>query len=94
MAGYGAAQLSAAVLSNLKIEMFNEIPIKKMRANSLTELDLKGTWGKDVGVEGVMVVAGLLPVMGALTKLSLAKNKLGEEGTEFLCDALDNNNTL
>ena len=42
IAGDGAVQLAAAVLGNLKIEMFNEIPIKEMRANSLTELDLKG----------------------------------------------------
>jgi hypothetical protein len=41
-----------------------------------------------------MVVAGLIPVMGGLTMLSLAKNKLGEEGTKFLCDALVGNNTL
>jgi hypothetical protein len=62
--GDGAEQISAAVLGNLKIEMFNKIPIKEMRANSLTELDLNG---KGVGVEGGMVVAGLIPVMGALT---------------------------
>ena len=66
IAGDGAAQLSAAVLGNLKIEMFNEIPIKEMRANSITELDLKE---KGLGVEGGMVVAGLLPVMGALTQV-------------------------
>ena len=30
IAGDGAAQLSAAVLGNLKIEMFNEIPIKEI----------------------------------------------------------------
>jgi hypothetical protein len=65
-AGDGASQLAAAVLGNLKIEMFNEIPIKEMRANSLTELDLNG---KVVGVEGGMVVAGLIPVMGALTEV-------------------------
>jgi hypothetical protein len=73
IAGDGAAQLSAAVLGNLKIEMYNEIPIKEMRANSLTELDLKG---KGVGVEGGMVVAGLIPVMGALTSLDLSGNQL------------------
>ena len=72
-AGDGAAQLSAAVLGNLKIEMFNEIPIKEMRANSLTELDLNG---KGVGVEGGMVVAGLIPVMGGLTSLDLSNNAL------------------
>ena len=33
-----------AVLGNLKIEIFNEIPIKEMRANSLTELDLNGKY--------------------------------------------------
>jgi hypothetical protein len=44
----GAEQLSAAVLGNLEIEMFNGIPIKEMRANSFTELDLMGH-----GVRGV-----------------------------------------
>jgi len=44
----GAEQLSAAVLGNLEIEMFNGIPIKEMRANSFTELDLMGN-----GVRGV-----------------------------------------
>jgi hypothetical protein len=66
IAGNGAAQLAAAVLGNLKIEMFNEIPIKEMRADSFTELDLKL---KNFGVEGGMVVAGLIPVMGALTQV-------------------------
>eukprot|EP00900_Chrysochromulina_parva_P006654 jgi/Chrpa1/15990/Chrysochromulina_OHIO_Genome00024039-RA len=73
IAGNGAVQLAAAVLGNLKIEMFNEIPIKEMRADSFTELDLKR---KDVGVEGGMVVAGLIPAMGGLTNLNLSENKL------------------
>ena len=30
IAGDGAVQLSAAVLGNLKVEMFNRIPIKEM----------------------------------------------------------------
>jgi len=73
IAGDGAAQLAAAVLGNLKIEMFNEIPINEMRADSFTELDLNG---KGVGVEGGMVVAGLIPVMGGLTSLNLSDNQL------------------
>ena len=79
--GDGAAQLSAAILGNLKIEMFNEMPIKEMRANSLTELDLSH---KSIGVEGCMVVAGLIPAMGSLTSLSLADNHLGDNGVEAL----------
>ena len=102
IAGDGAAQLSAAVLGNLKIEMFNEIPIKEMRANSITELDLKE---KGLGVEGGMVVAGLLPVMGSLTSLNLGHNQLcgldqfGQgtytaEGITAIADALRVNGAL
>ena len=91
IAGDGAAQLAAAVLANLKIEMFNKIPIKEMRADTFTELDLKG---KYFGVEGGMVVAGLIPVMGGLTKMSLAGNQLEEEGTKAICEALEQNKTL
>eukprot|EP00900_Chrysochromulina_parva_P015230 jgi/Chrpa1/23708/Chrysochromulina_OHIO_Genome00027833-RA len=74
IAGDGAVQLAVAVLGNLNINFFNEIPIKEMRAK---ELDLKG---KDVGVEGGMVVAGLIPVMGALTSLELRGNQLRDKG--------------
>jgi hypothetical protein len=91
IAGDGAVLLAGAVLGNLKIEIFNEIPIKEMRANSLTELDLNG---KDFGVEGRMVVVGLIPVMGGLTKMSLANSELGEEGTKAICEALEQNKTL
>jgi hypothetical protein len=88
ISGDGAAQLSTAVLGNLKIEMFNEIPIKEMRANSFTELDLKE---KGFGVEGGMVVAGLMPVMGGLTALDLSSNSLKDEGVSAVCEAIQSN---
>ncbi|KOO25897.1 protein nlrc3 [Chrysochromulina tobinii] len=81
IAGDGAAQLSAAVLGNLKFDMFNKIPIKKMRADSFTELDLKA---KYIGVEGAMVVAGLIPVMGALTVANLLGSDLDAESAKML----------
>jgi hypothetical protein len=83
IAGDGAALLAAAVLGNLKIEMFNEIPIKAMRANSLMELDLNG---EGVGIAGIMVVAGLIPVMGALTRVDVRFNNLSEQGKVVLND--------
>ena len=89
--GDGAAKLSAAVFGNLKIQMFNKIPIKEMRANSITELDLKG---KGIGVEGGLVVAGLLPVMGSLTSLNLSSNHFGAEGAAALAPALAANGSL
>ena len=63
--GDGASQLSTAVLGNHKIERFNGIPIKEMRTDSLTELDLSG---RAFGIEGAMVVAGLLPAMASMTR--------------------------
>ena len=83
IAGDGAVQLAAAVLGNLKIDVFNEIPIKEMRANSLTELDLNG---KYFGVEGGMVVAGLIPVMGALTVTNLLGNQLDAKSAKMLSE--------
>jgi hypothetical protein len=44
--------------------------------------------------EGVQAIAGALRVNGALTKLSLAWNELGEEGTKAICEALKQNKTL
>jgi len=85
IAGDGAAQLAAAVLGNLKIEMFNEIPIKKMRADSFTELDLKE---KGVGVEGGMVVAGLIPVMAGLTRVDVRQNNIVGDGAARLAAAV------
>jgi hypothetical protein len=82
IAGDGASQLSAAVLGNLKIEKFNGIPIKEMRADSITELDLKE---EGVGVEGGMVVARIVPVMVGLTSLNLSSNQL--------CGRLDDRGT-
>jgi hypothetical protein len=86
--GDGATQLAAAVLGNLKIEMFNKIPIKEMRANSLTKLDLECM---DVGVHGGMVVAGLIPVMGGLKALDLSYNCLEDEGVSAVCEAIQSN---
>ena len=81
----GASQLSAAVLGNANIEAFNKIPIKEMRADSFTELDLSD---KNIGIEGGMVVAGLVPVMASVTKILVDRNNLHDEGTIILCDAL------
>jgi len=73
--GDGASELSAAVLSSTNIEVFNEVPVKEMRAGTFTELDLKG---KAIGIVGSMVVAGLLPIMDSVTSLNLAGNSICE----------------
>ena len=43
--------LSSAVLANTKIEKFNKVPIKEMRADALTQLNLSYM---GIGAEGAM----------------------------------------
>ena len=81
-AGDVAAQLSAAVLGNPKIEMFNEIPIKEMRGDSITELGLRG--GEDIGVEGGMVVSGLMPATTRLVECNVRGHKLDNKLAKML----------
>ena len=85
IAGDSAAQLSTAVLGNPNIEVFNEIPIHEMRLDSITELDLSG---KTIGVEGGMVLAGLIPAMLLLASIDLNDNHIGPEGAKALAPAI------
>ncbi len=62
--GDAAQELATVVLSMPTLEIFCNIPIKKLRADSLSELDLSG---KGVGLPGMLVLANLLPITGALT---------------------------
>ena len=60
--------------------------------NQLCGLDYygKGTYT----AEGIKAIADALHVNASLTKISLAKNQLGEEGTKGICEALKANVTL
>ena len=81
--GEGATQLSEAVLANTKIEVFNVIPIKEMRADSLTTLDLSY---EHIGVVGGMVVAGLVPVMPSLTVANVLYTSLDVDSAKMLAE--------
>ena len=85
ISGDGASQLSAAVLGNQKMEVFNEIPIKEMRADTLAELDLGN---KDVGVVGSMVLAGLLSSMTSLTQVIVCVSNRSETAMSYMVHVL------
>ena len=68
------------------------LPVKKLKGTDPVEtLDLSR---KNLGVDSLVVIASLISVNGGLTKLSLAVNRLGEEGTKAICKALEQNTTL
>ena len=68
--GDGAQQLAAAVLANPTLEVFSEIPLKELRADSLTALDLSS---KSLGVPDAMVMADLLRSVTASAERKFTK---------------------
>jgi Ran GTPase-activating protein (RanGAP) involved in mRNA processing and transport len=63
-----------------------------LSSNGLCGLDRRGRG--TYTAEGITAIADALRVNGSLTKLSLADNFWGEEGTKAICEALEQNTTL
>jgi len=87
--GEAAQQLARVVLRSASLEVFSEIPIKKLRADALTKLDLRG-----VGVSGALVLSDLLKFSAVLTELDLAGNNISPEGAVAISEALKVNAVL
>eukprot|EP00900_Chrysochromulina_parva_P012181 jgi/Chrpa1/20964/Chrysochromulina_OHIO_Genome00026601-RA len=64
------------------------IPVQMMRDDSASKLDLQE---RDILEEGGMLLAYLVPVMGALTALNLSSNCLNDEGVSAVCEAIQSN---
>ena len=62
ISGDGARQLAATVLAKPNIESFSDIPLKELREDSLTTLDLPK---KGLGVPEALVLADLLGSISA-----------------------------
>ena len=65
------------------------IPVQMMRDDSVSELDLRK---RNIGVQGGMLLAHLVPIMGGLTALDLSCNGLRDEGVSAVCEAVQSNN--
>jgi len=84
-----ASDLSQAVVTG----GLTSIDLSKNRLCGIWETERDGQQGTYTA-EGITAIADALRVNGALTMLSLAKNRLGEEGTKAICEALEQNKTL
>ena len=85
ISGEAAQQLAAAVLGSKSLEVLSQVPIKELREDKLTELNL---WDKGLGPTEAIVLAELLKVNTALRSLNLAANGLGAEGAKALAEML------
>merc|ERR1712137_814803 len=84
--GNAAQQLASSVVASASLEVFGGVPLKQMRADSLTQLDL--TW-KDLGPTEAIVIAELIKVSAVLTTLDLYNNGIGPSGVKALASALE-----
>ena len=71
------------------MEVFCNIPMKKMREDSLTELDLSR---KRIGAHGAMVIAPLLEFSRSLNSVDLRGNEIPDAGKQQLRDAVKGKN--
>ena len=91
MNGEGAQQLAAAALGSKSLEVLSQVPIKELRADTLTEVNLTI---KGLGPTEGIVLAELIKGSRKLNKLNLSGNMFGDEGAIALCEALKSNKTL
>ena len=89
--GSSTLAVAEAVATNEHIVMFCEIPVKKLRDDVVTELDLKG---RSIGTCGALVVARLLEFSRALKSANLAENEIGDQGAIAISAALESNTSL
>ena len=64
--GEAAKELAAAALASSSMVTFGEVPIKELRADARTTLDLSG---KRLGPTEALVLAGLIAVSRSLTSV-------------------------
>ena len=83
--GDSAQQLAAAALESKTLEVFSTVPIKKLREDKLTELDLSH---EILGPAEAIVLAELVKFSSALTNLNLSGNDIGPTGAAALAEAL------
>ncbi len=83
--GEAAEQLAKAVLESKSMLTFGEVPMQQLRANELTELNLRFT---ALGPTEAHVLSSLVAASGSLTRLELSNNKIGVEGAKAIAAAV------
>ena len=77
-------QMKSIIAMN-KFDVLCAVPVKELKANSITELDLSG---KSLGTEGALVLATYMEDNGTLVNLNISNNSVGPEGAQALVPAM------
>jgi len=89
--GEAAQQLAAAALGSLSLKVLSGVPIKELREDKLTELNLSSN---SLGSTEGIVLAELIKFSAVLTNLILVNNSIGAEGAIAIAEALKVNAVL
>ena len=74
-------KLIEAVEAQGKLEVFCTIPVKELKDNSITELDVSK---RNLGVDGAVVLSHYIKDNGELSSLNLLKNSIGVKQAQEL----------
>ena len=88
------AKLFIPIVDKPHFEIFSGIPIKKIRDNCITSLDLKFSVGKRLEACGGVVLAHILTSNTSVTKVDVSNNFLRAEGGKALAAGLKDNTTI
>ena len=75
-------------------EVFSGIPIKQIRENAVTKLDLKGSDGKQLEACGGIVLAHVLTGNTSVQGLDISANSLGPDGAKAIAASIAENSTI
>jgi hypothetical protein len=87
-------KLFLPIVDKPHFEVFSGIPIKQIRENSITELDLKGSKGKELEAYGGIILAHVLTGNTSLKVLDVSRNALGAAGAKAFSAMLKMNKTM
>ena len=81
----------ASEISTITVGESGVIPVKQLRENTITSLDLSN---KGLGVDGALILAALIKDNTSVQQLHAQNNGLGPEGAKYFGSMLEHNNTL
>ena len=89
-----AGRLFLPIVDKSHFEVFDGIPIKQIRENTVTKLDLKGSKGKQLEACGGIVLAHVLTGNTSVHELDVSANGLGPDAGKAMAASIADNSTI
>jgi hypothetical protein len=84
-------KICASEISTITVGENGVIPIKQLRVNTITSLDLSS---KGLGVHGALILAALIKDNTSVQHLDISSNNLGVDGGKAIAASIAENSTI